>query len=534
MTTFLLLLGATVLGTGGVMYFTHAARHDSRWVTGSLLFPFVVPIYYRRHWEDLRVAALLQASGLVMVLAGSLIHVFGSVKPEGVNNVGEPGFTSAGIRHTGGFVDSERALKLLVGDGRTSALAGRVRGASFHPDRVELIDGVLRMSQGGGFFPEREIAIHLGDVDFTVRERVKFTLVPVSTNVPRIFLSWLGADGKPETEIINGGYRLDLQLAPLRENQVTGYLQLILPDGSESYASGEFFAYTDHLRYRGEEVERGFDHEDTLEFVAREFLESQHPDGNIDHIGFADIVMDTLERRGTADATVHLGDGRQARYALRFGKGEFGWGVMVPETRAATQAAGYESVYRVMPDEQRAPRRASAPTTRTAATPAEHTVAFAELASLAGRSAVVEYRSGRREEGVLHGLRKDRLVMTAAKGGGMVEYQLAESEIAAVRLAGGQVLRVAGGSGAAPVKASPTAVAPAGEALTAPVVAGVDLAPLVNRNVRVVAGDGKTTVGMLRGVNSRNRLVVEVSLGAGRVDYTVPVDQVVSIAAAGR
>ncbi|MFP5383462.1 MAG: hypothetical protein ACLGHG_05275, partial [Gammaproteobacteria bacterium] len=294
------------------------------------------------------------------------------------------------------------------------------------------------------------------------------------------------------------------------------------------------------LRYEGDVVDRSFDHEDTLRHVGEVFLETQYEAAGIDEIGYEQLAMDSLHGTGEALATVLLADGREARHVLKFAKGALGWSVQVSESAAATEAAGFVSVYRVLPTSTEAPARGRPESKPAAASVIEREVTFDELDALSGRGAVVEYRNGRREEGVLRGMRKGRLVLETVKAGGKVEYQLAETDIAVVRLASGEVLRLAGTATAVKPQATPATgtstapVAPKPVQEPTPQVAGVDLGPLMNRSVRVTALDGKVTVGILRGVNARKRLVVETQVGGGTIDYTVPVDQVSAIESAAR
>lgn len=532
MIMFLVLVGLALFAGAAAMSIAYAARHDPRWIAGTLLFPVIIPLYYRRHWDELHVAAMVQAAGLVMIVAGVLIIQFRGSIPDGLASApgGELAY-APDSRQQGGFVDSERALKLLVAHRESRALSGRLSGRPFRPDRVELIDGVLRLSEGRAFFPEREIAIDFNNHWIDPQSRARRTISPGSLMPPHVMISWLDENGRPVSEIIRQGYRLDLELVPLSEGRLAGHLQITLPDLAESYASGEFVAQTNFLRYEGDVVDRSFDHVDTLRHVGDVFLQSQYEAAGIDEISYGQLTIDSLRGTGEATATVLLTDGREARHILKFAKGSLGWSVQVPESAAATEAAGFLSVYRVLPTGADTPVRRQPERSRMASANVEREVKFEELAGLSGRGAVVEYRSGRREEGVLRGARKGRLVLETVKAGGTVEYQLAETDIAVVRLASGEVLRLAGTATAASPQAAPMAaentVEP-GEA-PAPQVAGVDLGPLMNRNVRVTTLEGKVTVGVLRGVNARKRLVVETQVGGGKIDYTVPVDQVSTI-----
>jgi hypothetical protein len=171
MDTFLLLVGLAIFASGAAMYLAHAAQHEPRWVAGSIFVPFIVPLYYRRHWEELQLAGLLQAAGLAMTLAGVFMLVF---EPEKPSSFVDRDGTQMSSRKDGysGFVDSDRALTLLTRHGPGTSAAGRMHGRQFTPDRVELIDGVLRLRQGYSFVPELEVAVFLGDVTET-RGRLK-------------------------------------------------------------------------------------------------------------------------------------------------------------------------------------------------------------------------------------------------------------------------------------------------------------------------------------------------------------------------
>lgn len=527
MSTFLLLVGLAMFISGAAMYMAHAARHDPRWVAGSIFMPVVVLLYYRRHWDELWTGALVQAAGLVMAVAGLFMMFFQSAQPDGLLDAGR-GTVQSGVMagQSSGFVDSERALKLLVRQGPGTRLQGRIHGQDFEPDRVDLIDGVLRMRQGGGFFPEREIAIVFGDAA-VLGERIKRAVAPGQADVPEVHVSWRDAQGQPQTDIIRRGYRLEVDLAPGARNRLSGYLQIVLPDRWESYASGDVDVITSHLRYRGDEVDRHFDHEDTLRYVAEEYLRSQYSAPDIDGMEFSGVVMDALDGRGGMHAAVRLKDGRTGQHVVKLARNEFGWSVLMPESAAATEAAGYKPVYNVLPPEgltravaQKEARKAAAP-----AGAAERTLAFADLGSLTGSGAALQFVDGRREQGVLRGMRKGRLVVEAMKAGGTVEFLVADGELATLRLNSGEVIRLAGVTVPA-AGATRTAAVEAGGPVVTP--GGLDLTRFLNKSVKVVAKDGKTTVGVFRGVN-RDRLVVETLVGGGKVDYSVPERQLESI-----
>lgn len=537
MSTFLLLVGLSLFVSGAAMYLAHAARHDPRWVAGSLFFPFVVPLYYRRNWDELYAAGLLQSAGLAMAAAGVLMLLFQSARPDGLvtADTGEL-FSSVAAHQDSGFVDSERALKLLVRHGPGTPVSGRVHGQRFHPDRVEFVDNTLRLTEGATFLPDREIAIRFPEGSIDSGVQVKRAIGPDDADAPEVQVTWRGDDGEPVTEVFRSGYRLEFDIAPLVRSKLSGYIQIMLPDRWESFVAGDITVITSHLRYKGSEVDRHFDHEDTLRFIAEEYLRSQYAESDIDTVTFNNLSLDPLAGTGETLAAVRLKDGRVGNHVVKVAKNEFGWSVLIPESAAATTAAGYKPVYNVLP-----PTGLQAPVVeRTAAVtpvrkPVERTLEFAQMGALSGQGATVEYRSGRKEQGVLRGMRKDRLVFEAMKGGGVVEYLVAEQELARLRMNTGEVINLAGYTPAAAAAAA-TVSAPATQAPAATEslqFAGVNVGPYMNRTVKVVTKGGKATVGVMRGV-TKEGLVVETQVGGGKVNYTVTADQFGSIDYASR
>lgn len=535
MSTFLLLVGLSLFVCGAAMYLAHAARNDPRWVAGSLVFPFMVPMYYRRYWDELRIAGLLQSSGLVMTVAGALILVVQSGHPDGLIRV-QPGevFTLHTEKQDSGFVDSDRALRLLARRGPGTPVGGRLHGERFRPDRVELIDGTLRLTTGSGFVPEQELTVNFGPDGIDPAKHIKRAIAPNDRDVPEIYLSWRDENGQPVTEVFRGGYRLEIEMAPLVRTKLSGYIRIMLPDRWESYAAGDLSVYTSHLRYNGDEVDRHFDHEDTLRYIADEYVRARYNEADLDTVTFSNLVLDPLEGQGETLAVVTLKDGRVGNHVVKVAKNEFGWSVLQPESAAATAAAGYTDVYSVLPPggllvQERPEEKPVEKPVRKAVV--ERELTFDQLAAYTGQGAVVEWRDGRREQGVLRGMRKDRLVVEAMKSGGVIEYLVSANELARVRLNSGDVIRMPGvaAAAAAAAAARPAPVASTPAASTAPVLLGdLNVTRYMNRSVKVVTRSGKTTFGVLRGV-SDNRLVVETLVGGGKVDYTVPADQLQSI-----
>lgn len=532
MSEFLLLLGLTLFVSGAAMYLAHAYRHDPRWVVSSLLFPFAVPLYYRRHWSELQVAGFVQCAGLAMAVSGALMLAFQSDRPEGLLKDADSVLTAGASESDSGFVDSERALNLLVRHGPGTPLSGRLNGVRFVPDRVELINDTLRLIKGRAYWPEREIAFSFPAKSIDLEKGVKRAIAPDSPDAPELRVTSQDEKGQLVSEVYRGGYRLEFELVPVAANKLSGYIQLMLPDAFESFVGGDVTVVTNHLRYVDGVVNVRFDHEDTLKYVASEYLRTQYAAPDIASIDFDGVQMDTLSGTGQMHATVTLKDGRQGQHVVLLNKSDSGWYALGPESMAATQTAGYKSVYELVVPVTEAPRVTEE---RTRATPAarkasERTMAFQDMGALNGQGAVVEYRSGRSEQGVLRGLRKDRLVLEAIKGGGKVEYLISADELAQLKLNSGDIVRLEGAGSVAAAKSAVTPTEkPAEKPTAAPLMVGErDISAYLNRSVTVLATTGKSTTGILRGIN-KDGVVVETQVGAGKLDTIVPVAQFQSI-----
>jgi hypothetical protein len=334
-------------------------------------------------------------------------------------------------------------------------------------------------------------------------------------------------DGTPVTEVIRGGYRLDLELVPTVRGQLAGYVQITLPDFEESFVAGDIQVATTHLRYRDGEVDRSFDHLDTLYFVTEEHLEKQYKTDDIESVSFEGSFLDSLEGRAETIASVHLKDGRVGKHVIKAARTEFGWNVLGAESTAATDAAGFKSVYSILPPggmtEPPAPRKVPATAAQVAAR--ERALSFDQLGALEGQGAAVELVNGRREQGVLRGISNGKLLLEATKSGGVIQFKFGKGEIRSLRLNSGELIRVDG------LAAERSAAASSGQlqAQAAPLRVGdLDVTRFLNKSVKVVTTSGKVTTGVFRGVN-KDRLVIETLVGGGKVDYTVPASQLVSI-----
>jgi hypothetical protein len=163
---------------------------------------------------------------------------------------------------------------------------------------------------------------------------------------------------------------------------------------------------------------------------------------------------------------------------------------------------------------------------------------------LRGQQAVVHQRDGRSREGILRGLRRNRLIIESIVGGGTVEFSFAEAELSHLVLQSGQRVLLAGFTPTEAVveevvvqaELPPPAPAPEPaqeeavvDAVPPPAGGDVDAyAALLGREVTITSRDTRVRTGVLTDVTPR-QLTLSVRAGAGTLEYFYAPSDVVSL-----
>lgn len=398
-------VSALIITTLGLMHEAGSRGHSSLF----FLVPLVSLGQVQSHWEYYRwwalgrVAAVLTTAvgiGLFVVTGGSLA---GDVSAQPVSSQSGQVLRGEKKASSTAFVSSEESALLVVA-GQGKRLTGRLHGETFRYDRVALIDGVLTLSQGEGFLADLEVRVLLGWNPEDISERRTLIVGPSDEDGPVVHLSWKPeSQDYPETRIFDGGYRMELALAPLDTGQLSGSLVLVMPDSFKSYLTGDFTAHTNHLRYRNGQVDLYFDHEDTLAHVAEEFLRTQFPEGAVSTIEARHVTLRRTENSGQVMAVVELSNGAVQERTVRLEKSDVGWAVVAGsmETRV-TSAAKEGGLELVTPSAEK-------PAEPERAGPEPITQTFPELVAYENQSVVLETIGGRTLEGVLRKVGGDRL-----------------------------------------------------------------------------------------------------------------------------
>lgn len=531
-----------IIGISTIIVTTLGLMNEAGHRGHSALF-FIIPLaslgQVQQGWEYYRWWALARVAGVLCAALGVALFVMAhslSTPPSGILS-GQSGQVQRGeqMATTTTFVSSEEAaLAVVAGQGK--ALSGRIHGRKFHYQRVALIDGVLTASQGDGFLPDLEVRVLIGWKPEDITERKNLLVTPSEANPPVVHLSWKPENRDyPETQIFRGGYRMELALAPLDDGQLSGSLVLVVPDSFKSYLSGDFTAYTNHLRYRNDSVDLHFDHEDTLAYVARQYLLTQFPEGVLESVTPRQVVLRRSDSSGQVTAQVLLTNGAEEERSVRLEKSDVGWSVE-PGSMATRVIREPEQGGMVVAPEQQQQMDAAAELEPI-------TVSFPELVGFVDRAVVLEMTSGRKIDGILRKVSVKRLWIEINVGSGVVERSFPEEELQSLVLANGQKVMVQHGqSDEAQIDSQEQISQPGPDSVQDVPEAKVTFSggtvnprseeyrSLIGQSVTVIVEEGAARTGVLQAVET-NHITLSVPVGSGNMEYFYDLNSIQSIEA---
>lgn len=251
----LLILGGLLLILAGLVWLVMRAFDTGPlWGWVSLLPPLTL-LYVVRHWRRARQALALCALGFIPLVVGLVLLA----------------------SHDAQRLEAIFSLQWLKPEARPPAelainLRGELNGRRFEPLQGELIDGVLRLSEGQDFFARKELLIRLAE---PTTGAVRLDLLPGDAGPwPEVEISWLEPEQElPEARRLGRGYTLHLELQPLPPNKLVGDIHLVLPAKFKTTLNGKLELFSNGLRYRDGKVDRHVDSLDTLAYVIEDYLQ---------------------------------------------------------------------------------------------------------------------------------------------------------------------------------------------------------------------------------------------------------------------
>lgn len=532
----LLIIGVTLFLVGSLGLIVRFRERGKASLSVCLPLASVVPA--RECWTDVRFFVLARLLGLALAGAGVGVAIARDPlvleEPQRIWGVQNKPFIAGSKQvEMNRFVNASDAILMAIRHDSAEELSGRIHGESFRYDRVELIEGMLSARQGSGFLPELEVRVFLNtDIDGEeLEERETISVRPGDPTAPVVHLSWRDQEDQLQTEIIRRGYHMELQLAPLDRHQLKGFLQLILPDATRSFLSGEFVAYTNHLHYKSNrEVDLGYTHPDTLEYVARRYAMEQYPAGAVDSLRFNDTLIKGSRTEGSTVARVRLDDGRIERkeIALQFSHGEW----VVRREAVTTKVIDGDGNDAEDQPEGGDGDAESGLESKESGSDQPRRVTFADLSNHVGDKLRTERHDGKLQKGTLKQVEEDRIELETSLSGGTVRYHVKKDQLRRVRLSDGTVLVLdSGGPEQHRGEQSETQTREPDDSTKAPVDEPGDASPegegetrldalraLEGRRVRITNREGKSRTGKLASVEE-DTITLTVPMGGGSVDY---------------
>lgn len=324
-----LLVGLSLFLTGFSIYFRHALRHDRGVGLAALILPPVTWAYYGRRRSAFRLAAYLQIGGIASLLAGGLLwwsedSAFRAAPKLLLHSQhNEFDGMAGGLNDT--YMTRVESARHKISD----PLAGKLNGHPFSIQSAEYIDGVLKLSQTGGYYSASEVSVFLGNR--TLSGWSELLVSPGDQNVPEIHISWFEpGESIAETKIYKQGYSLDLQVEAAEENRLHAQMELILPDAVASFFVGVFDAYLNHLRYVDGRVDIRWDSQQTLQYVVAKYLKNHYEFNGLNVVRYDDMdTIDQFDAQSTTQLGVVISDqnGVQVETLFYLEKASEGWQV---------------------------------------------------------------------------------------------------------------------------------------------------------------------------------------------------------------
>ncbi|HVL02795.1 MAG TPA: hypothetical protein VM553_23420, partial [Dongiaceae bacterium] len=332
MENLLFLAGAGFFALCTLIYWSAAFKASKGWGMAGLLIPPSAIFFYAVFWSRRRTLALVHFTSLLMLILACVVWVranpqwFQGSQLVVVRDWLAPAFASKPliVRPQNFASEPEMAPFLQRNMGNAS---GRLDSDAVEFVRATFINGVLRFKSDETAYSPLEVSIPLQSYSLRPGENL-LQYTPESLDNPPVLISRRQEPGlRPEVEMVERGFWLELMLTTNSDLVYSGYVKLRLPDSKRSFVAGEFRAYTRDLRLSDDQIDRQFDSNATIEYVVEQYLINTL--GNkLDRIGrfrntFYQAALD--DASGRTEVDVRLVDGTEKVVHFGLIKGSEGW-----------------------------------------------------------------------------------------------------------------------------------------------------------------------------------------------------------------
>lgn len=428
METALLLAGVIFFLICTLLFLRNAFASTLGWGVTGLLFPPVAVLFYAVSWRKLKPLALLHlASALMLVLVAMMWvranpYAFDDSRLVWLRDAWAPAFAQRPLLIEPNRYVSERHLLPYLQN--SSHPAGYLMGEKVEFVRTTLVNNILRFKSDENVFSRLEVAIPLDNIELKSGENL-LEYTPESLDSLSIHVThYPEGEQVPEAKVYTRRYWLELLISVKEGTLYTGYVKLRLPDQQRSFLAGQYRAYTRDLRYEGDVVDRFFDSNATIEYVAEQYL-INNLGNQLDRVtGFSDTFFQTaLENpTGRTEAVIQLSDGSSHRVKIGVMKGSEGWVVDSGPTADLIKAL---RTMRSQPPAAILPVRVQ---------DSLRQIDPDSLDLLVGKTVVILTRDGKQREGTISDVDQHNVTLAQPLDGGMLGMLLKRRDITEVKL----------------------------------------------------------------------------------------------------
>lgn len=427
------IIGLVLFVAASIAVWAKAYKKSMTWGVVTMIVPAACIPFYFVEWQKTRIVAMVHVMGIGFLVGGFLLYSKDNPQPlNWLTSQTEEVLKFDILKQKEASVFSSH-LASAQGDRRV--LSGMTIGGPFVLEQGAYKNGTLRLGNGHGFVTQSEIAIKLDVPIEKLYSSPSYRVRPDDTDAPSLAVSWSQYGSKiPETIIYNSGYWMELTMDLVESNEVRGFVQILFPSDPGHIVSGEFFAYTDDLRYLYGKLDRAHDSSQTIDVIAREAVATYH---RLPHDSVRIKSSRIYEDRGgvVASTTAQYRDsrGKFREEKITLNKLTGIWLTEPPYDRATLLAKANELIR----DDPPAAAQVQTQTTENKITevlqiPVDEFVP--SVADYQGRSLKVETTAGVSHEGVMVRHTITRLVLLTRVGSGEVEFFVPFDELKSVEV----------------------------------------------------------------------------------------------------
>ncbi|OUS31264.1 hypothetical protein A9Q99_04520 [Gammaproteobacteria bacterium 45_16_T64] len=431
----LLYLAISFSAAASLLYLWRAFSQSPAWGWSSVLLPPVALLFYAVYWDRVKKLACLH----IVAFSVMLLSVVMAVRS---HPLAFDGPILSNIRAA--FAPASFGEPLLLPDqmfatkshlsrfnfSEKGRFGGKIRNEVMIVDEVTLVDGVIRFTQGSGFFSEKQISIALGGNEFLSqleqkssfnKRRWQVLVTPDQYPVPLVYVQTKHSAAEfPEFDIIESGYWMDLSLELGAQNLISGHVRLLLPGEEKSFLTGYFDGHTDALRYQDGEIDRTVHSNETLHHVVNLHFEKRLGYQLDSIVRFENTFYDLngMHPQGRTLVTFRLNDGEERTEAVDLFYSNDGWGVAEQSTQELIAAIKQLEI--------------EPPSAGPLVVMEPIVLKPEDAGQLLGKHVSVKLRGNKERQGVLQDVTPFELTLRTQVEGGHVEVLIVKREVVSI------------------------------------------------------------------------------------------------------